>query len=54
MDDSVILTMIYAIVSKHCCTIVAMDLEKRVLEIDGVDMIGCAQELEETLGDYLV
>jgi transketolase C-terminal domain/subunit len=55
-EEGVILSMILDIVERNQCSIRDIDFPNRILDISGSEqnMVNCAIELEDKLGEYLV
>lgn len=54
--DEQFISMVNIIAQKHNCSIANIDLENRVISIDGSDedAVLCAAELDDLLGRYAV
>ena len=52
MDETVFINMIKTTVEKHGCTIVDIDIENHVLNLDGPDesVADCARAIAELVG----
>ena len=53
MNDPQILTLVTNVVEKHGCKLIDVDLENRIIDLEGPDdaKVNCAIALEEVLGD---
>ena len=53
MNDTQILTLVTNVVEKHGCKLIDVDLENRIIDLEGPDdaKVNCAIALEEVLGD---
>lgn len=54
ISDDQFIQMVNIIAQKHKCNIVEVDLENKILILDGPDdaQVACAIELEDLLGRY--
>lgn len=54
--DNIFLQILMEIVQKHNLTIISMDLENHILDLDGDDsnLLAAAIEMNERLGEYLL
>ena len=53
MDETAFLNLIKMTVENHGCSIVDLDLERRIINLDGPDeaMGACAQAIAELVGE---
>jgi ribosome maturation factor RimP len=53
MSDAQILTLVTAVVEKHGCKLIDVDLENHIINLEGSDdaKVKCAIALEEVLAD---